>query len=230
MSKELCAALTLFFLAADPHGATAQSFNSDLVPVSRANLCLTEGDLQVFSPQQLSVDEPKMRAYVDAQTPPVAELRFTYLGPTVKDAPLGSGEMRRQFGLKLHAQDACNLVYVMWRFEPESKIVVSVKNNPGQHTSAECGNRGYQNIKPHRSSPVPAIQSGQPHTLAADLQDRELRVFADNVLAWEGSLDGQAVGLNGPVGMRSDNARLRVTLSAPPLPSQHLACRGQESE
>ena len=72
--------------------------------------------------------------------------------------PLASGEMRRQFGLKLRAEDACNLVYAMWRIEPESKLVVSVKSNPGQHTSAQCGNRGYQNIKPLHSSPLPSLR------------------------------------------------------------------------
>ena len=34
---------------------------------------------------------------------------------------------------KLRAEDACNLVYVMWRIEPQSRLVVSVKRNPGQH-------------------------------------------------------------------------------------------------
>ena len=41
------------------------------------------------------------------------------------------GELRRQFGLKLRAQDACNLVYVMWRIEPASKLVVSIKCRTG---------------------------------------------------------------------------------------------------
>jgi hypothetical protein len=64
---------------------------------------------------------------VNAPTPPFAEAHFTYLGSTGNEARLGSGELRRQFGLKLRAEDACNLVYAMWRIEPESKLVVSVK-------------------------------------------------------------------------------------------------------
>ena len=116
-------------------------------------------------------------AYVDAYTQPVAQVRFTYLGSTPNEAPLASGEMRRQFGLKLRAQDACNLVYAMWRIEPESKLVVSVKNNPGEHTSAQCGNRGYQNIKPLRSSPLPSLHSGDTHTLRAEMNGAELRVL-----------------------------------------------------
>ena len=93
----------------------SQSLPSRLTPVAKANLCVTEGTLEVLPEQRLAVNVPKMRAYVNAYTLPAAEARFTYLGSTGNEAPLASGEMRRQFGLKLRAQDACNLVYAMWR-------------------------------------------------------------------------------------------------------------------
>jgi hypothetical protein len=48
-------------------------------------------------------------------TPQAVEARLTYLGHTRDVARLGSGAMREQFGLKLRAHDACNLVYAMWR-------------------------------------------------------------------------------------------------------------------
>ena len=153
-----------------------------------------------------------MRAYLNAYTQPVAQVRFTYLGSTPNEAPLASGEMRRQFGLKLRAQDACNLVYVMWRVEPESKLVVSVKTNPGQSTSAQCGNRGYRNIKPKRASAIPVLKSGDAHTLHAELNQAGLRVSIDNVTVWEGALGPDAETLNGPVGIRSDNARFELEL------------------
>jgi hypothetical protein len=51
----------------------------------------------------------------------------------------------------------------MWSYVHRS---VSVKSSPGKHTSAQCGNRGYQNIKPLRSTPVPAPSSGDTHTLS----------------------------------------------------------------
>ena len=104
----------------------------------------------------------------------------------------------------------CNLVYAMWRIEPESKLVVSVKSNPGEHTSAQCGNRGYQNIKPRRSSPLPALRPGDTHTLRAEMNGAEMKVFADNSLVWEGSVGPLA--FDGPVGIRSDNARLQIEL------------------
>jgi hypothetical protein len=209
----------------------SQSFGIRLTTVSKANLCVTEGAIEELPGQQLSVNVPKMRAYVNAYTQPMAEVRFTYIGSTPNEAPLASGEMRRQFGLKLRAQDACNLVYAMWRIEPESKLVVSVKSNPGEHTSAQCGNRGYQNIKPRRSSPVAALSSGGSHLLRAQMNGAEMQVFADNSLVWEGSVGADALSFDGPVGIRSDNARLLIDLrTGAPIKQQPPGCRGEESE
>jgi hypothetical protein len=212
--------------------ADAQSPGSRWTLVSKANLCVTEGAIGDLPGQQFSVNVSKMRAYVNFLTAPAAEARFTYLGPTANDAPLASGEMRRQFGLKLRAQDACNLVYAMWRIEPESKIVVSVKSNPGQHTSAECSNHGYQNIKPSRSATVPALRPGDTHTLRAEMNGAEMKVFADNSVVWQGVVSSDALAFDGPVGIRSDNARLQISLeSGQPIGHQPSAgCRAPESE
>jgi hypothetical protein len=198
-----------------------------LVSVPRADLCVTEGTVDELPGGRLSVAVPKMRAYLNVATPQEVEVRFTYLGSTGNEARLGSGELRRQFGLKLRAQDACNLVYAMWRIEPESKLVVSIKSNPGQHSSAECSNRGYRNIKPLHSKLVPVLQPGSSHNLHAEMNGDALRVYADNGLVWEGSVGAEAASLNGPVGMRSDNARLELEFRAA-LPSnvaRGAACR-----
>jgi hypothetical protein len=215
--------LVLVLLSESTLGAGPQSPRTRLTPVSKANLCVTEGSIEETPDHHLSVNVAKMRAYVNAYTQPVAQMRFTYLGSTPNEAPLASGEMRRQFGLKLRAQDACNLVYAMWRIEPESKLVVSVKNNPGEHTSAQCGNRGYQNIKPLHSSSLPSLR--------AEMNGAELRVFADDSPVWEGFVGADALGFEGPVGMRSDNARLEIKLEAgQPAQQSPPGCRGQESE
>ncbi len=205
----------LICLVAFGIGAAPPSGNK-LSPVSRANLCVTEGAIEERPGGRLAVSVPKMRAYLNALTSQSVEADFTYLGSTGNEARLGSGELRRQFGLKLRAQDACNLVYAMWRIEPESKLVVSVKSNPGQHTSAECGNRGYRNVKPARSKPVPVLHPGSAHSLRAEMNGAEMKVFADNVLVWEGSVGPEAGNLQGPVGMRSDNARLEIEFRAAP--------------
>src|SRR5271166_958139 len=199
----------IVILCAVPIGSWTQS-----ISVSRERLCVTEGAVEEMPVGRLNVNVSKMRAYVNALTAQLVEAQFTYLGSTGNEARLGSGELRRQFGLKLRAQDACNLVYVMWRIDPESKLVVSIKSNPGQHTSAECGNRGYRNIKPRRSVPVPTLRSGDSRSLRAEMNGAEMKVFVDNSVVWEGSVGPEVLRLGGPVGIRSDNARLRIELRA----------------
>jgi hypothetical protein len=207
--------------------SAAEIRHGKLMQIPRGNFCVTEGTIDELPRQRLSVNAPKMRAYVNAATSQTVEAYFTYLGATENESPLGSGEMRRQFGLKLRAQDACNLVYAMWRIEPESKLVVSVKSNPGQHSSAQCGNRGYRNIKPYHSAPVPALRSGEAHSLRAEMNRAELKVFADRVLVWEGTVGPDALNFDGPVGIRSDNARLQLTLSAgQPAAQRHAHAAG----
>jgi hypothetical protein len=195
--------------------ASGTDFREDLRPVSRDQLCVTEGALADLPGQRLAVEVPKMRAYLLERTSQVIEAHIRYLGGTSKESPLGSGEMRRQFGFKLRAQDPCNLVYVMWRIEPESKVVVSVKRNPSQHTSAECGNAGYTNIRPQSSHPILVLREGAEHILRAELTGPEMRVFIDNKVIWEGTLPSEILELNGPVGIRSDNAHVEMKLLVP---------------
>jgi hypothetical protein len=198
-------------------------------PVSRGSLCVTEGEIGTGPNDNLAVDAEKMRAYINSWTSQTVEADFTYVGPTAKESALGSGEIRRQFGLKLRAQDACNLVYAMWRIEPESKLVVSIKRNSGQTRSSECGNRGYQNIKPRHASPVPALHPGDRHVLRAAMDGDDLSVYVDNREVWEGSLGPGAEGLSGALGIRSDNARLLFSLHAGVLAGAHpqyvIACK-----
>jgi len=202
---------TLLFLALGV--AIAQPRSGNWLTVSSSNLCVTEGAIEKTSANRLSVDVPKMRAYVNAWTAQSAELRFTYMGGTKQQSALASGQMRRQFGLKLHAQDACNLVYAIWRIQPESKLVVSVKSNPDAHSS-ECGNRGYVTIKPRKASAVPSLQPGQSHALRAEMKNSELRIYVDDREVWQGDVGSHAAQLVGPVGIRSDNAQLEFDLMA----------------
>jgi hypothetical protein len=210
-------------------GVAQAQITAKKIAVSGANLCVTEGAVESGTVDRLTVDVPKMRAYVNTWTSQAIEAKFTYLGPTAEEAKLGSGEIRRQFGLKLRAQNACNLVYAMWRVEPESKVVVSIKRNPGQTKSSECGNRGYQNIKPRHAAAVPAFRPGDSHTLGAELDGAELEVFVDSRVVWEGSLGPEAQELQGPVGIRSDNVRLAFDLKAGAMTGMHpdfkLACK-----
>ncbi len=201
------AAFLTCMLAAAAAAAGAAAGGSGTI--DRRDLCVTSGEIEQLDGHRLEIEQPEIRAVVLADTPQAAEIRFTYRGPSAATKALGSGEIRRQIGLKLRAQDSCNLLYVMWRIEPRDQIVVSVKSNPGQRTHAECGTHGYVNIKARRRAPpAPPVAPGSTHTLRAELQGRELRVWSDGAPVWEGSLPPEAEGFDGPVGLRSDNVRM----------------------
>ena len=183
----------------------AASASTDLTQrISRAHLCVTEGTI-VAEPASSSftVDSPKMRAYVNAVPLQSIQAHFTYLGASSREVPLGSGTMRRQFGLK----------------------------NPGQHSSAECGNRGYRNIKPQRSTPTPKLQPGDTHTLRAEMTATVMKVFIDGTLAWQGALSSEVEKWDSRVGIRSDNARVQLELTGPLNPANDRQdCKSEPAE
>lgn len=195
--------------------AVATAGAPNLRRVRLSQLDVTNGPLEEIGGNKLRVSVDRLRAVLKDREPGqrIAELRFTYLGPTA-GRPLQSGELRRQIGLKLLARDACNLLYVMWRIEPEPKLVVSVKSNFVGTTSAECGGDGYLTIRPRRARDVGAPAVGTPHVLRAELRGSELRVYVDGALAWEGPLGHYIEGLAGPAGLRSDNGRFELQLYA----------------
>jgi hypothetical protein len=186
----------------------------ELAPVAAAALAVTRGRVEARADNIFHLDEAKVRAVVRASDGNRAELRFSYAGPTVETATLGSGELRRQIGLKLRAEDGCNLVYVMWRIAPVPGIVVSVKRNPGQKRHAECGNGGYRNLRAERAAPAPLVTPGSAHVLFARIDGTSLTVWADGARVWQGPLPPEALALRGPVGLRSDNGRFAVQLRA----------------
>lgn len=196
--------------------AYAEAPPPGLAPVAPNRLCVTEGALAPLPDGRLSVGSAKLRAVLSAPGRQTIEARFTYLGPTAETAPLRSGAVRRQFGLKLRAEDGCNLTYAMWRFAPEPSLVVQVKSNPGLHSSKECGNAGYRTVTPRRTGPVEAPQIGTTHRLSAALDGAALRVLIDGKPVWEGALGPEALAAEGPVGIRADNARLALAPFAPP--------------
>ena len=175
---------------------------------------VTRGKIEALSDGRARVREPKMRAVVPDTDGDEAELRFTYLGPSEGSAPLASGEMRRQIGLKLRAADGCNLLYVMWRIEPKAQLVVSLKSNPGMTTHRQCGARGYKNLVARAGTQPAAIAPNLEHRMHAKLDGRILRVWIDRALAWEGDVGDETLKLHGPVGVRSDNGRFDFELLA----------------
>src|SRR5829696_8617425 len=179
-------------------------------PIPRSALTVTEGAVTTFRTDALRTRSGAMRAIVDDRGAHAtrARLRFRLAGPSAETIPLGSGIVRTQIGLKLRASDPCNLVYVMWRRAPDSAVAVYVKRNPGQTTSAECGNAGYTNVT---TIPVAAGAPNGKHVLEVRTRrggDGSLvvSILTDGKKLRKLRLDPQlTAGLDGPVGVRSDN-------------------------
>src|SRR3954465_1461111 len=172
MLNELLIAIVLVASCAN---VEARAPMRDLVPY--ADWRVTSGKLEPGPDGTLLIREGSVRAELQHNAV-AATLEFSYFGPTTHSEPLASGELRRQIGLKLRAQDTCNVVYVMWHIEPAPGIVVSVKSNPGQSRHAECSDRGYTFLRPARSTAAPRIEPGEPHVLGAEVRGSSLIVTA----------------------------------------------------
>lgn len=206
--------------SASPSSTSAGSPGSSraaLVPIEARDLLVTSGAIESEGAGRFSNRSPTLRAWLGRSPRTAAELDFVYRGPTTRDAPLASGELRRQIGLELRARDTCNVVYVMWHIAPSPGIVVSVKSNPGQSRHAECRDRGYSSLQPITSDPAPLVQPGEPHVLAAEIRGRRLHVSIDGRESWVGELPVAAFEFDGPVGVRSDNAEFSAALRAEEL-------------
>lgn len=175
-----------------------------LVPVAPASLCVTKGELT-----GTAVDAPTFRAFSRESTGDAASLVFTTHGETSTTRELASGQLRRQIGLKLRAEDGCNLVYVMWRMDTP-KLDVSVKLNPGMTTHAECGAKGYAKIKAQKSIAVPTLEPGATHTLQAEIVDSDLFAWVDGKAVWQGRVPDAVKFLAGASGFRSDNVAFDI--------------------
>jgi hypothetical protein len=200
--------------APEPPGNAGSSDSEPLAAVAPAELTATSGQIVAQAGVRFAIASPTLRAELGREPRSAAELSFEYQGPTESEAPLASGELRRQIGLKLRAQDTCNVVYVMWHIEPSPGIVVSLKNNPGQSRHAECGDRGYAVLSPRTWLPVPRVEAGHQHVLGAAIRGRELHVTVDGNPSWVGELPQAAFSFDGPVGLRSDNGAFSAELRA----------------
>jgi hypothetical protein len=182
-----------------------------LAPTSPARLQVTRG---AASPGR-TITAPTLRAIALGSSGEAASLAFVFHGDTAASRALASGEVRRQLGLKLRAQDGCNLLYVMWQLAPAPALVVSLKRNPGMRTHRECGARGYTLLAPAplagaALAPVPPLSAGDAHALHAELTRDELLAWIDGALVWRGPLPAAARDLAGPAGLRSDNVRFNL--------------------
>lgn len=185
--------------------------NRMLAPIDPNRLTVSSGHIRKTSATHFTIID-SMRGEYRYQSMDDVEVAFTYLGHSAKEDPLASGEMRRQIGLKLRAQDTCNVVYVMWHIEPTQGIHVSVKHNPGHTRHEECGDRGYVNIQPSVMKSVLPIRLNETRTLRATIEGGELLIYVDGGLVWQGALPNDGVSPYGMVGIRSDNGTFDAEL------------------
>ena len=209
-----------------PDGATAQS---TLSPVTRRDLCVTNGVIAETTSGTMLIESASSRAIVSNSDGRSAAIRFRYLGPSANAKPLASGELRRQIGLKLRSLNQCNLLYVMWHIEPDSNISVSTKQNPGQSTHAACDAHGYTTIRPMAVARRPKPGIGEWHELRATLKGSDLTLIADGAIAWQGTLPKTFDPVDGPSGLRTDNARFEFTFLATPGSKRPAERCGPES-
>jgi hypothetical protein len=81
--------------------------------VRSSDFDVTDRKIRGAKGHRLMISTKEIRAILNLTTEQSATLKFTYLGPTKEVAHLGSGEVRSQFGIKLRAQNDCNVVYIM---------------------------------------------------------------------------------------------------------------------
>lgn len=208
-SAAYIAIMAMFGLTSPAFGQQGPS--PTLQRIDLSDLCVTNGSVLRAPGGRLAVDTPSSRAVVqgDAEgaADQIAELRFRYLGPSRDSRPLASGELRRQIGLKLQAEDSCNVIYAVWRIAPDPRVAVSLKRNADLHTHAQCGAHGYINFTSQDRDELPPIRPGEVHTLRAALHKRDLTVTADGKLAWRGFVQSEIALPVGQPGFRTDNAR-----------------------
>lgn len=188
---------------------------SDMGAVDIRTIDFTKGGSDGIGSATIRVNDAKSRAYFEGTAGDSAKITFTYEGPSAETSALGSGQVRRQIGLKLKAQNGCNLLYVMWRIDPPDGIVVSVKRNDGATNHLECGTRGYSNLEPDTTGEVPAVLPGSQHTLEAALEGKQLVVRADGAVVWQKEFDPSTLPFDGPAGIRTDNGIFQIVAEAP---------------
>jgi hypothetical protein len=95
-----------------------------------------------------------------------------------------------------------------------TRRVPATGRNPDQHTHTECDAHGYRNIKPLMSRNLPPISAGEVHQFRAVLRRTTLSLTADGNLVWEGDVGDEVLRFDGPVGLRTDNARFELEFFA----------------
>lgn len=176
--------------------------------VNPSSVCVTNGEVLMLQNDNLSVESPSSRAVVKLSDSSFAAIEFEYLGPTEKQAPLASGRVVHQLGVKLRSR-GCNSIYIMWDADEDSVLRISKQINPNVYMHAQCGVRGYKSIYQSNPGDFPPIRVGETRRLEASLEGRFLLVKIDGVKIWRGDVGVDAAALSGYSGIRTDNVRMK---------------------
>ena len=184
---------------------------SEPVDTRRADLRVSLGTISQTTSGYLTVVGPKERAVRTSGKHSQALLRFRYRGPSEKTAPLDSGAVIAQIGLKMRAMNTCNLLYIMWRIKPTEELYIAIKRNPGKVNYADCGANGYKVLGrvPLKPLGITAIKQ-KTHRLGASVTETAGRyaceVTIDGRRIWSDEINAKLISdIKGPVGFRSDN-------------------------
>jgi len=147
----------------------------------------------------LSISHPSVRAIVEGSEGHELWMSYKYNGPTEDKIPLKSGQYRHQVGIKLQALDGDNVLYAMWRWEPDSPRIWTTTKVNGQYIPPTST---YLNVD------VPAPTPGERYIMSARQDGRIIRVWWQGVIAWVGEIAESAMLIRGPAGIRTDNASI----------------------
>lgn len=178
--------------------------------IKPGDVCVTNGAVEKDPSGKFVINSSSSRAVVRGTDDSAAAIKFEYLGPSATESKLASGVVRRQLGIKLRAEDSCNVIYVMWGIEPQPGLIISMKVNEGKASHKECGVKGYKLVPSTFEKAIAPIEVGKPRTLAANLDEKgKLTVRVDGEVAWEGQTFPTANDMYGYTGVRTDNVRMR---------------------
>lgn len=175
--------------------------------------CAVEDGTTTACGSQVSTAAPEMRCVFTRSNDQVY-LFFIYSGDTATLAHLGDGSVRRQIGLKVIAQNTCNVLYVMWW--TDGTIQASMKINPNMSTHAQCADGGYSVIGSYSGPPL--VVSTSVHMLHVRIlrATKQLVIQTDNGSAHTFVLPDPALQLIGPTGLRTDNCIADMTTLVTP--------------
>jgi len=163
-------------------------------------------------PGALALGGPRVRKSVRPAATVVAidegddvELAVSYQGPADAVDPDTEHALVRQLGFTLQIGETRRVVYVTWRFEPETKLVVVVSEDDRSHE--------YKSLEPDFRAPLPPMLPDAAHVIGVSTYKSWLLVRVDRKVVWGGLLQGESAALRGPLAFRTENARF--ALSAP---------------